>query len=129
MYIERKKMHFRNNYNHLNVYQTVSTPELQEYSYFLKSPIGSLVLALTIFKSSFKYLSLMVISSLLEFVASLGALLEFSASAAIDVDCAISSTVVVVGALADVELLLVLLLLLLLAKELNTVSLSDDGLL
>lgn len=83
--------------------------------------MGSLGLALTIFKSSFKYLSFIVISSLQEYVASFEALLVFSTFASTKVDCALPSKVIVV----PLELLLQLVLLL--AKELKTVSPSGDG--
>lgn len=60
--------------------------------YFLKSPIGSLVRALTIFKSSFKYFNLIVISSPCKKFASVDELLLLSVAFELfDVDCPTSS--------------------------------------
>lgn len=62
-------------------------------AYFLKSPIGSLVRALTIFKSSFKYFNLIVISSPCKMFASVVELLLLLSVAfeLFDVDCPTSS--------------------------------------
>lgn len=87
-----------------------------QLDYFLKSPIGSLVRALTIFKSSFKYFNLIVISSPCKKFASVDELLLLRvAFELVDDDCPTSSGLALEMLVEDPLLLPLLLLLLLMA--------------